>query len=169
MKRNLAVSGLSTVLFFALACSVSTSSDANTTNTAAATNAAKRPAQPTNAANAPASNASDSGSANATSPSSAQDTRLDFTLVNSTGVEIHKLFVSPHEKDDWGEDILGRDTLPNGQRGQVTFSRTEKATVWDMRIEDSEGNSIEWESLNLLEISKVTLHYENGRAWAETE
>ena len=41
--------------------------------------------------------------------------------------------------------------------------------MWDLRVEDSKGNAIEWENLNLLEISKVTLHYKDGKATAETE
>ena len=35
----------------------------------------------------------------------------DFTLVNKTGIEIHSLHVAPHSSDEWGEDILGKDTL----------------------------------------------------------
>ena len=31
------------------------------------------------------------------------------------------------------------------------------------------GKSIVWENLNLLEISKVTLHYTDGKASAEVE
>ena len=93
--------------------------------------------------------------------------KQDFTLHNSTGVEIHRLYISPHSANDWEEDILGRDTLPAGESVKITFSRTEKAKLWDLRIEDKEGNSIEWENLNLLEISEVTLHYKDGKAWAD--
>jgi hypothetical protein len=89
--------------------------------------------------------------------------------VNATGVEIDKLYVSPHDADDWQEDVLGRDTLPSGQSVDIKFHRSEKAPMWDLRVEDSKGNAIEWENLNLLEISKVTLHYENGKGTAEVE
>jgi hypothetical protein len=93
----------------------------------------------------------------------------DFTLVNKTGVEIHKLFTSPHSADDWEEDVLGEDTLANGESLDVSFSPKEKAAKWDLRVEDSDGNSLTWESLNLLEISKLTLHYNNGKATADLE
>ncbi|HEV3471121.1 MAG TPA: hypothetical protein VG148_17490 [Pyrinomonadaceae bacterium] len=93
----------------------------------------------------------------------------DFTLVNSTGVEIHALYISPHETDDWEEDVLGRDTLPSGESVEIKFSRAEKAALWDLRVEDKEGNAIVWENLNLLEISKVTLYYKDGKATAEVE
>ena len=95
--------------------------------------------------------------------------KQDFTLVNKTGVEIHELYVSPHSADDWQEDVLGTDTLPPGKSVAITFSPKEKAKLWDLKVVDGEGNSIEWESLSLPEISEVTLFYKNGKAWAETK
>lgn len=92
--------------------------------------------------------------------------RQDFVLINKTGVEIYALYVTPHSSDDWGEDILGVDTLLNNEDAEITFSRKEKAKYWDLRVEDEDGNFIEWEKLNLLEISEVTLYYKNGKATA---
>ncbi len=93
----------------------------------------------------------------------------DFTVVNKTGVEIHELYVSPHSAETWEEDVLGADTLPPGKSVAIKFSPKEKAKLWDLKVVDGEGNSIEWERLNLLEISEVTLYYKNGKAWAETK
>ncbi|HYL78900.1 MAG TPA: hypothetical protein VEU96_32215 [Bryobacteraceae bacterium] len=66
-----------------------------------------------------------------------------------------------------GRDILGEDTLANGASLKTKFSRKEKAAHWDLRIEDEDGNSLEWESLNLLEIEEATLRYKNGEAWSD--
>jgi hypothetical protein len=93
----------------------------------------------------------------------------DFTLVNSTGVEIHALHISPHSSEEWGEDILGQDTLESGKSLEIKFPRRARAAHWDLRIEDEKGNSLTWESLNLLEISEVTLHYKEGKAWADVK
>lgn len=93
----------------------------------------------------------------------------DFLLVNKTGVEINALYITPHNAKDWGEDILGADTLPNNNELEITFSRKEKAKLWDLRIEDEDGNSIEWTNLNLLEISKVTLYFKNRKPTAIVE
>jgi hypothetical protein len=95
--------------------------------------------------------------------------KQDFTVVNKTGVIISELYVSPHSADDWEEDILGQDVLANDDSVEITFSPKERAKLWDLKIVDSKGNSLEWENLNLLEISKVTLHYRNGKAWADLE
>ena len=93
----------------------------------------------------------------------------DFTLVNKTGVEINALYVTPHNAKDWGDDILGVDTLLDGDTLDIHFSRKERAKLWDLRVEDEDGNYIEWVNLNLLEISKVTLFYKNGKATAIVE
>lgn len=49
----------------------------------------------------------------------------DFTLVNATGVEIDKVYIAPHSSDDWEEDILGQDTLADGQTVDIKFNRGE--------------------------------------------
>jgi len=93
----------------------------------------------------------------------------DFTLVNSTGVEIHSVFVSPADANHWGPDILGKETLADGQSAEIKFSPEEEAEKWDLRIEDGKGNSIQWEDLDLMEISKVTLDYDDGKPTAKIE
>ena len=97
----------------------------------------------------------------------ARSGKQDFTLHNDTGVEIHELYVSPVTTDDWEEDILGQDTLADGDSLKITFDDRDKHVHWDLKVVDSKGNSIEWHDLNLIEISEVTLHYEKGKAWAD--
>lgn len=96
----------------------------------------------------------------------AAQSRQDFTVINKTGVEIHALYITPHNAKDWGDDILGVDTLAQNASVDIVFSRKERAKYWDLRVEDADGNFIEWENFNLLEISTVTLYYKNGKATA---
>lgn len=159
MNKKIVLSSLAAAFLFTAACS-SPAPTSKPTNTAPAANA--------NAANKPAAPPANTNTSSSDSASSQQG-KQDFTLVNQTGVEINAVYISPHNVDDWEEDILGRDTLPNSQRVDINFKRDEKAALWDLRIEDKEGNSLEWENLNLLEISKVTLHLKDGKATAETE
>ena len=77
--------------------------------------------------------------------------------------------VSPHSSNDWQEDILGRETLPNGESVKITFDDHEKHVHWDLKVVDGHGHSIEWEDLNLIDLSEVTLRYKNGKAWAEVK
>ena len=96
------------------------------------------------------------------------DGAQDFTLHNETGVEIYGLYVSPASTTDWEEDILGRDTLPNGESTEISFSPDEDAELWDLKVVDSEGDGLYWEDLNLTEISEITLHFKNGKGSATT-
>lgn len=93
----------------------------------------------------------------------------DFLLVNSTGVEINALYVTPHNAKKWGEDILGADTLPDGEDLLITFPNKTKSKYWDLRIEDADGAYIEWDNLNLMKISRVELFFKNGRATADLQ
>ena len=95
--------------------------------------------------------------------------KQDFLLHNGTGVEIHELYVSPHSSNEWGDDILGRDTLPAGESVKITFDDQEKAVKWDLKVADGNKHSIEWEDLDLTKISELTLHYKDGKAWADVK
>jgi len=95
--------------------------------------------------------------------------KQDFILHNQTGVEIHEVYVSPVSADDWEEDVLGKNTLPDGESIKITFNDREKHVHWDLKIVDGKGNSIEWHDLNLVEIEELTLHYKDGKAWADVK
>ena len=84
----------------------------------------------------------------------------DFTVVNMTGYTISELYVSPTRTTDWEEDILGRDVLSNGDRTDITFSRSEDTCLWDLKVVYSDDDSsAEWSAINLCEVSVVALHY----------
>jgi hypothetical protein len=95
--------------------------------------------------------------------------KQDFVLHNETGVEIHEVYVSPVTAGDWEEDILGKETLPAGESVKITFDDRDKHSHWDLKVVDGKGNSIEWHDLNLVEISELTLHYKEGKAWADVK
>lgn len=132
---------------------------ANTNTNSSATNA--------NSAANSAANTNSAASNTATVP--ATGAAQDFTVVNKTGVVIDQLFVSPSDKDDWQEDILGQDQLADGASVDIKFHPKEKVENWDLKIQDTKGNSIEWHDLKLTEIEKVTLHYKDGKGTAEVE
>jgi len=54
-------------------------------------------------------------------PQAIPQSRANFWFLNSTGKELHNLYVSPHSQDSWGSDILGRATLPDGMGTLVIF------------------------------------------------
>src|SRR5688572_11650386 len=104
--------------------------------------------------------------ASLSTPIVAQQSKLDFTLLNRTGLVITELYVSPDEADDWEEDVLGRDVLKHSESLDITFARTEKSCDWDLKIKDEDGDEIEWDSLDLCAASHITLLYQNNKATA---
>jgi len=106
------------------------------------------------------------GSALGLAPATLLATDLDFWVVNRTGFTIDEIQVTPHNSKDWGDDVLGKDTLDDGHKVEIVFNRKEKAKVWDLRVEDEDGDEYIWYDLNLLEISEVTLYYKKGKATA---
>lgn len=150
------------------ACSSPAPTTTTTNTTTTTTNRATTPANTTNTSTT--TNTNTTSAANNTSSSSSEaSAKQDFTLVNQTGVTIDKVFISPHDSNDWEEDILGQDVLNNGESVDIKFHRSEKADIWDLRIEDKQGGFIEWENLNLPKIDKLTLHYKDGKATAVPE
>jgi hypothetical protein len=99
----------------------------------------------------------------------AQARKHEFKLLNQTGVEIHELYLSPHSSDDWEEDVLGRETLPDGESVQIKFDDRDKHEMWDLKIVDGKGASITWEKLDLTKIAELTIHYKTGKAWADVK
>ncbi len=92
-----------------------------------------------------------------------QNRKLDFKLVNKSTYVIVELYVAPTSEDEWGEDVLGTDVLPNNESVDIEFSRSEKTCHWDLRIVDEDEDEVTWTKLNLCEANEITLRYENGK------
>ena len=133
---------------FASALAMAGCNKAATTNNAAApaSNAAA-PAAPA----APAGNAA--GGEEATPPAGQQN----FTLVNNTGHTVVTLNVSASNQNSWGEDILGRDTLANGESASITFPHGETECNFDIRATYDDGDTTDARGVNLCTTATVTL------------
>ena len=113
-----------------------------TTNTPAPANKAT-----TSNAAAPAGNSAGGNSAAGGAASEAPV--LNFT--NQSGQAIITLQVSATGENQWGEDILGRDTLPNGETTQIEFDRAEDRCFWDFRATYEGGGESDNRNVNLCE------------------
>jgi len=121
-------------------------SDGNASNTAA-------PAEQA-AGEEPANETAPAEGGGATAEGGAQQ---DFTLVNNTGRTLMTLNVSPNDQNEWGPDILGSATVPNGGSGQVAFARGQEQCLWDLRATFDDGETGDWRGVNLCETATVTL------------
>jgi hypothetical protein len=97
-------------------------------------------------------------------PAAAQEAKQDFTLVNKTGYELNKVFVSPSKSDDWEEDVLGQDTLANNDSVDIQFHRATKTCKWDLKvIYTVDSSSAVWSDIDLCSVDKITIHYDKDR------
>ncbi|WP_166039232.1 hypothetical protein [Sphingosinicella sp. YJ22] len=81
----------------------------------------------------------------------------DFSVVNNTGHVVMTLNVSPSNENEWGPDILGTDTLANGETAEVTFQRGSDQCLWDIRVTYDDGDTGDMRGVNLCEVATVTL------------
>lgn len=82
----------------------------------------------------------------------------DFELINSTGMDITHVYVSPANVNSWQEDVLGQDILESGSSVVITFDRSEQAAYWDIKVTYASGSENYWQGFNLKEIYTVTLN-----------
>lgn len=93
----------------------------------------------------------------------------DFTILNKTGMDITKLYISPSAMEDWGGDVLPVDTLATGDECDILVSRNENAEVWDLLIVAPDGTSVKWPGLRLNDFSRIILAVEQGQPVAHFE
>ncbi|MDB4930441.1 MAG: hypothetical protein JWM10_2925 [Myxococcaceae bacterium] len=92
----------------------------------------------------------------------------DFTLTNATGIDIYHVYVSAADDDAWGEDVMGRDVLSDGEEVEIEFAGNEDQELWDIKIDDSDGNEIFWRGFNLAAVAQITLYWDGNKATAVT-
>ncbi len=98
-------------------------------------------------------------------PLAAAQGKQDFTLYNRTGLAITEMYVSPAAEDEWGEDILGIDTLASGDDTTIHFSPKERAASWDIKLIDENGKEHIRYKFNLINISEITVTRQRDGSW----
>ena len=88
-------------------------------------------------------------------PAFAED--LVFTLVNASSVNLQELYVSAHEADTWGDDILGVDVLESGAQGTVTIADGKTVCDYDLRFVADGGQEVT-ATQNLCDLNTFTLN-----------
>ena len=82
-----------------------------------------------------------------------------LALVASLGMAGHALAMdlSPTNANDWEENLLKQETLPNGDKVDVEVSRTEKAEAWDVKVTNKAGETMTWIGVPLNKAGQITL------------
>jgi hypothetical protein len=73
----------------------------------------------------------------------AQASQLDFTLENQSGRPIVLVYLSPATIRSWGDDVLGRPQLPNGESARLSVgsSTPHAPCAWDIKFVYGSGTS----------------------------
>jgi hypothetical protein len=98
--------------------------------------------------------------ASATAPALAGD--QDFNLVNKTGYQIDEVYLGPVSSNSWGEDIMGKGALGDGETAAITFTAPNSVCQWDMKVKYNDGDTAEWRNLNLCNTSKISLYWDKN-------
>ncbi|MDN3567175.1 Tat pathway signal protein [Paeniroseomonas aquatica] len=76
-----------------------------------------------------------------------------FSLVNSTGQTIERVFVSPSRVSAWGPDVLGQAVLPPGQSAWIVPQQSD--CVLDIKVVYQGGREEERRQVNACSLSRV--------------
>ncbi|WP_342151262.1 hypothetical protein [Methylorubrum sp. SB2] len=85
--------------------------------------------------------------------------KQDFTIVNRTGYQIDEVYVGPVSQRHWGEDVMGKDAIGDGESANITFNGGSKACKWDIKVVYNDGDESEFREVNLCNVSTVTLFW----------
>lgn len=85
--------------------------------------------------------------------------KQDFTIVNRTGYQIDEVYVGPVSQRHWGEDVMGKDAIADGDSADITFNGGSKACKWDIKVVYNDGDESEFREVNLCNVSRVTLFW----------
>ena len=88
-----------------------------------------------------------------------------FTVVNKTDDDLYELYVTPHRKMTWSNDILHGKILRKHKQ-DIIFWSAGSISSWDMRGVDGNGREYSWIDVDIREVDKITLY--NIKAKAES-
>ena len=119
---------------------------------APASSKAASSAAPAASSAAPAATSSAAASSAAASSAAAQVLEVPVTFENKCGVDLKELYLSGAGRDDWGSNLLGSG-LKDGESAKGTLLIDAENVKWDIKAVDGEGDSVEFQGLDLSECS----------------
>lgn len=104
-------------------------------------------------------------------PGTARAADQDFDIINRTGYQIDSIYVSTTNDRNWGEDVMGKDALADGETVHITFPARTSACNYDLKVKYNDGDESTWSNLNLCRISKISLFWDRraNQTRAQTE
>lgn len=80
----------------------------------------------------------------------------EIIVANGTGFTINQLGLMDSNAKGDAQDLLGNDTLANGEGLKININGSPKG--WELIAVDGNGGQVNWQNLDLTGVSKITLH-----------
>jgi hypothetical protein len=95
---------------------------------------------------------------NTTSSSSTDNAVQNFSMVNNTGMTLIDVFISPNDANTWGEDVIPKDVIANGETFDFTFTDVSSdKCIWDIKFTGENGTEYIMQDVNLCKTATITL------------
>ncbi len=88
-------------------------------------------------------------------PAIAED--LQFTLINTSSHDIVEMYLTPHEKDTWGPNILSVPSIPAGTQGTIAIADGETVCDYDIRFVTGDGITVD-ATQDMCKLATFTFH-----------
>ena len=91
---------------------------------------------------------------------------LDFTLHNATGKILDQVYIGPTTSEEWGDDVMGKDVVGDGENVLIKFHPKATAKHWDLKIVFDDGKATVWTNFDLTTIDDITISFKDGKPYA---
>ena len=88
-------------------------------------------------------------------PAFAED--LQFTLINNSSHDVTEMYLTPHDKDTWGPNILTVDKVAAGTQGTIGITDGETVCDYDIRFVTADGVTVD-DTQDVCKLGSYTLH-----------
>jgi len=85
----------------------------------------------------------------------------EFTVTNATGYTILRVYLSPSEDPSWEDDLLGDQTLGDGEMANIVLNREHPAETWDLKVQFDDAEEDVWSALSINGANNIVLSYDD--------
>jgi hypothetical protein len=82
---------------------------------------------------------------------------LQFTVINNSARDLTEMYLTPHEKDTWGDNILTVDKVAAGTQGVISIADGETICDYDIRFVMADGGTLE-DTQDMCKLGSYTIH-----------
>lgn len=80
---------------------------------------------------------------------SSNNRTIRLVIKNNTNFDFYEMYISSENNDSWGEDLLMGNIIKQDDNITGSFNLNNEDTKWDVRICDQDGNTLDFEGMNV--------------------